>query len=206
MNRRCGLVLFSGGIDSTIATLSLAQQGNELTALSINYVGRPNLEILTARRLAKRLPFDDYWEVTIGTEELLTIPKYVSTQREGWIPYRNLMFWAIAAHKAVILDADFVAAGHDDADEANYSDVSKEFFGLLRRILRFNGCHDDTHELKMELPVRDLSIDSIKQLLRNGNEGLLYQTWSCWRDSSRPCGECIACKDRQQFLMKLSER
>ena len=67
MNGKRGLVLFSGGIDSTITTLALAQRGNGLTALSINYVGRPNQEALTARHLANYLPFDDYREVTLST-------------------------------------------------------------------------------------------------------------------------------------------
>lgn len=205
MNRKRGLVLFSGGIDSTITTLALAQRGYGLTALSINYVGRPNHEALAARHLANHLPFDDYREVTLSTEEPLTIPDYISTPREGWIPYRNLMFWAIAAHEAVILDVDFVAAGHDDIDEVDYSDASKEFFDILQQTLRFDGEHDNKRILKIELPVQELAIESIRQLLNDGNGQLLDQTWSCWRDGPRPCCECQACKSRHHFFLELAE-
>lgn len=205
MIKRRGLVLYSGGIDSTVATLALAQQGDDLIALSINYNGRPNSEILTARRLASNLPFNDYLEVTIETEDLLTIPKFLSTEREGWIPYRNLMFWAIAAHKANILEIDFVAAGHDDYDEVDYSDASREYFYLLQQILHFDGRHGNNCGLKMELPVRDLSNDSILLLLDGDNEKILDLTWSCWRDLPRPCLECQACKKRQQFLTEIGK-
>lgn len=198
-------MLFSGGVDSTIATLSLAKSGNVLTALSIDYFGRPKSEVFAARQLAARLPFDDYCEVTIGTGELLTIPEHKSTKREGWIPYRNIMFWAIAAHKAVKLGVDFIAAGHDEVDEVDYSDASKEYFSLLHNILRFDGSHNNMRELQMKLPAQNLSLESISQLLSDGSSEILDLTWSCWRDSPRPCGECLACRDRHQFLIDVAK-
>src|ERR1043166_7703226 len=126
--RRRGILLFSAGIDSTLAALILHKQGFELIALTIDYRDRPKGEIRATRALERELPFLTCVEVSLDTGgPLAKFPQRRGVD-QGWIPYRNLLFWSIAAHKALVVDAEFVAAGHDDDDGVTFSDASEDFF------------------------------------------------------------------------------
>lgn len=202
--KRRGVLLYSGGIDSTISSIILACKEVELIGLSINYPGRPRGELLAAKTISKMLPFSEFIEVSLSSNTLLTDPNYVSTSFEGWIPYRNLLFWSIAAHKAMLRNADFIAGGHCDDDEKVFTDASRDFFNKLADLLTFSGHNKFSHSLEIELPMFSLTDERLYAIINTGdNKELLYKTWSCWRDNAKPCQHCFACKEHRKFFNKL---
>lgn len=200
--RRRGILLFSGGIDSTLSALILNAQGVELIALTINYPGRPEGEIHATKAIQKELPFLMSVEVRLDTGgPLIKFPRGQNVD-QGWIPYRNLLFWAIAAHKAVMLDADFVAAGHDDDDGVAFTDASEEFFSGLSNILELTGTTRANQAVEIELPIYTASLDYL-QTISAQHPKVMEMTWSCWVDGTHPCMSCYACKERQEFFSGL---
>lgn len=194
-----GILLFSGGIDSTLAALMLAENKIKLIGLSINYTGRPNAEIEAAKKVSKYLPFSEYIEISINNKYLLTKSEYISTKYEGWIPYRNLLFWSIAANLAVLKDAKIIAAGHHSWDGKTFNDASNNFFKYFSQILKYNGNNNFQFPIEVELPLltsKERYIDDIAI----ANKDIVKKTWSCWRDKKKPCMICKACTERSKYF------
>lgn len=200
--RRRGILLFSGGIDSTLAALILLAQGVELIALTINYPGRPQGEILATEALEKELPFRMSVDVSLDTGGPLAKFPLRQSVDQGWIPYRNLLFWGIAAHKAVMVDADFVAAGHDDDDGVTFSDASEEFFSGLGELLKLTGSARAKQPVEIELPIYTASLEYLQEISAQ-HPKIMELTWSCWLDQTHPCLSCYACKEREKFVYGL---
>ena len=195
------LLLLSGGIDSTLAAVRLLAEGCEVAALSIDYPGRPAGEIAAARSVAGRLPFSKVLE---GTLEIRTAREAdpASPAMEGFVPYRNLLFWAYAAHKAYGIGASAVAAGHERLDGESYTDASPDFFRRLEEVLRYSGDPDGSRSVAARFPLLSMTHDEIAALAAEKIE-IVRLTWSCWRNGEAPCGECHACERRIQFLEPL---
>src|SRR5437867_3912241 len=115
-----GILLFSGGIDSTLAALILARKKVDLIGLSVVFKGRPFKEREVAKEISKHINFIDFYEITIDSQHSLTKAECISTKHEGWIPYRNLLFWTIGANQAVLNNANLIAAGHHAWDAQNF--------------------------------------------------------------------------------------
>jgi len=198
---RRGLLLFSGGIDSTLSAIILLDRGVELISLSVDYPGRPKGEIRATNAIRERLPFVQSVDVRLDTGGLLT--KFPSGQdiEKGWVPYRNLLFWAIAAHKAAMLDVGFVAAGHDLNDGVAFSDASQQFFNQLKRLLKLSG-RRSALSIDMELPLYRSSSQNLRRIAAR-NHSILNLTWSCWLRQNKPCMKCYACKERIEFFRGL---
>ena len=99
-----GVLLYSGGTDSTLLAHALIRRGKRLIGLSIDYPGRPAAEIAIAGRIAGRLGLAEH--LTIG----LDLPWHplrgeTGGLNEGWFPHRNLMFLGLALHVAEIRGA-----------------------------------------------------------------------------------------------------
>ncbi len=200
--RRRGVLLFSGGIDSTLAALILHAQGVELIALTINYPGRPQGEIRATRAIEKELSFLISVDVSLDTGGPLAKFPLRQSVDQGWIPYRNLLFWAIAAHKAVMLDANFVAAGHDDDDGVTFSDASEGFFTGLSKLLKLTGSTRAKQPVEIELPIYTARLEYLQEISAQHHK-IMDITWSCWRDEANPCMSCYACKEREDFFRGL---
>jgi len=199
---RRGIVLFSGGIDSTLATLILANEQTDLVGLSINYPGRPRGEVEAAKTLSRQLPLSKLIEVSIDIGTLVSAGGYVTNEMEGWIPYRNLLFWSLAAHKAKVLNLDFVAAGHHSTDGVTYDDATIHFFEMLQSILKYSGSTQQ-NSIQVELPLLWTSEERIDEYAI-ANKLVLRNSWSCWRDRSSPCMTCFACKERLAYIESIS--
>lgn len=191
-----GVLLFSGGIDSTLSALILREVGYEVMALSVNYRGRPAGEIQAAEVLRQKLLFSEVCDVRLDTGDILRKRPDSPGALEGWVPFRNLMFWSIAAHKAVMLNAAFVAGGHDFEDGTAFNDASSEFFKRLEAIFTHTG--NTTRGIQILLPLRKPDVDALR--LAKKHNSILELTWSCWIDGGRPCLKCYACKSRTKFL------
>jgi 7-cyano-7-deazaguanine synthase len=202
-NYKRGVLLFSGGIDSTLSAIVLLAQNIELISLSVDYPGRPMGEKRAIKALEKELAFSKSITMSIDTGSSLRKFEHKNGSDQGWIPYRNLLFWALAVHQAVMIDADFVAAGHDDDDAVAYSDASTEFFTKLEQILEFTGSEKFNRPVKVELPVYTAELAYLEKLARD-NYQIMSLTWSCWLNESVPCMECYACKERKTFLEGIS--
>lgn len=196
-----GLLLFSGGVDSTLTALHLTHRNLRVWALTIDYEGRPRGERRAVDQLIPHLSLSGVTRFTIGHQLKPPEPSERVGALEGWIPYRNLLFWSIAAHVAGTMGLGFVSAGHELSDGPDYSDASPRFFELLEPILQLTGRSSPQQGLKIELP---LLMGPESAAIEREHQALLRKTWSCWRDADTPCGSCYACQRRAAYFDSLA--
>jgi 7-cyano-7-deazaguanine synthase len=175
----------------------LRERGVDVHALSVMYDGRPGGEMRAAAALAAELGFASYHEMRLDGLAR-GAPGWVrdsAAHHEGLVPYRNLMFWSLAANRAAAVGADAVAAGHTRYDADSYDDAGPAFFETLAHSLRFSGLGTSGRAVGVVLPLAGLTPEEMTALLLRHRD-FLRRTWSCWRDGAAPCGACFACRER----------
>ncbi len=208
------LVLFSGGLDSTVClALAIEKYGAEnVTALSISYGQKHTKETKAAQEIAK------YYGVRLKTLDLALIfadsdcplliagkgdiPKetYAEQQMHSggkpvstYVPFRNGLFLSSAASIAISLDCGviFYGAHSDDAAGNAYPDCSKEFNDAINSAIYIGS----GNQLKVEAPfVSKTKADVVAEGIRLGVP--FEMTWSCYEGGEKPCGKCGTCRDR----------
>lgn len=194
---KSAVLLWSGGADSTLCAMLLRERGIAVHALSVHYAGRPAGEIAAAQALAAEMEFASAHEMRLdglamGPPAWLVDP---AAHHEGFVPYRNLVFWSLAANRAAAVGADAIAAGHTRYDAECYDDAGPAFFASLAAPLNHSGLGKGGRPVAVELPLALLSPQEMADLLLRHRE-FLRRTWSCWRDGTKPCGVCYACTER----------
>ena len=208
------LVLFSGGLDSTVClALAIEKYGAEnVTALSISYGQKHTKETKAAQKIAK------YYGVRLKTLDLALIfadsdcplliagkgdiPKetYAEQQMHSggkpvstYVPFRNGLFLSSAASIAISLDCGviFYGAHSDDAAGNAYPDCSREFNDAINSAIYIGS----GNQLKVEAPfVSKTKADVVAEGIRLGVP--FEMTWSCYEGGEKPCGKCGTCRDR----------
>ena len=196
------LLLFSGGIDSVLSWYALQQSGYRVATLTINYQGRPEGEVHACEHLLRTLDCGRTHSLTIDGWGRLggSLPGVHPNLRAGFIPHRNLVFWALAASIAVCNGYSTVAAGHTTEDAHYFNDSSHYFFERLQEIVSFAGATEV--RLRLLLPLSTLPDEGIG-LARTIPWLQLNRSWSCWADVPNPCQQCFACRERDEFLAQV---
>lgn len=201
MSTSRAIMLISGGIDSAVALWWARQQGWELVPLTFHSYRRASREVVAVRSLLTDLELDRLVEVAVPflreVDDLgqpLSNP-HLRNAPDGYIPARNLVYYAIAAHYAEIACATRIVGGHNRLDSRRYPDAGEPFFRGFNELCRRALYTGRKAELRVVLPLHGLTKTEI---LRKGLEmGVpLERTWSCYFDGEQPCGECVSCRER----------
>jgi len=197
------IVLLSGGIDSAVTLWWAKARGWDLRPLTFDYFGRPKREhgaitaltqevgIENARHV--ELPFlkevDDLRAQGIDNRLLLDSP-------EGYIPGRNLIFYALAGYYAELDAVRYIVGGHNGIDPESFPDASPKFFNFLNSVFHLSLWSYDKSPVQILVP---LSGKSKEEVVRLGLEMRVPfdVTWSCYWDRDVHCGTCESCKERR---------
>ena len=196
------LLLFSGGIDSVLSWHALRKSGYRVSTLTVNYHGRPEGEVHACEHLLRTLGCHRTHTLTIDGWGRLgaSLPGVNTNLRAGFIPHRNLVFWALAASIAVRNGYSTVAAGHTTEDAHYFNDSSRYFFERLREIVGLAGATEV--DLQLFLPLSALPDEGIG-LAKTIPWPQLIRSWSCWEDAPQPCQQCLACRERDEFFAQV---
>ena len=203
------LVLLSGGIDSAVSLWWARAKGWDVRPLTFHYHRRPPQEIVATRNLLEAsgigsirevdLPFlrevDDMRAGGLENPTLLESP-------EGYIPARNMVFYALAAYEAEPIGARWVIGGHNGSDPDSFPDASPKFFNFFNSMYRLGLWSYPSTPMQILLP---LSGKSKVDVVRLGLELKvpLGITWSCYWDRDRHCGKCASCIERNAAFRTL---
>lgn len=203
-----GLLLASGGMDSTVLAFDLANQNQNIIILFIDYGQHcKDKEYTTLKKLLPK-QFVDNIEVI----KVCDIYKYSKSRmiREAnlwkdevvaedlYLPYRNLLFISMASAFAQSLGIKTVYSAFINSNHAKEIDCSLKFFTELEALLREYG------SVEIKFPYRDLTkYDVAKRGLELGIA--IDETYSCQVNSKAPCGVCPNCVDRLNAINKLFE-
>jgi len=185
-------MLVSGGLDSVTGLYDFHARGHKITALGIDYGQRHVQELECARYHCHRLGVI-FTRLTISPLKGSTI-----TDGSGGVvvPNRNAVFLSHAVNIAVASGSDTVMYFPNKDDEVTFPDCRMSFVQIFNMMLHTSGVN-----VEVCAPYIDKSKWWIAGLSRNLGVDLA-QTWSCYRGGKEPCGECDACKKREEALVK----
>ncbi|MCK4846905.1 MAG: 7-cyano-7-deazaguanine synthase QueC [Deltaproteobacteria bacterium] len=200
---RLSIVLASGGLDSAVTTAIAAKEGR-VALLHANYG-----QLTEARELKAFNAIADFYDIkerlTIDIEHLrriggsaLTDPSIAVPTGDvdskavpvTYVPFRNAHFLASAVSWAEVLKADSIYIGAVEADSSGYPDCTREFFLAFQTAIN-TGTKPET-KITIKMPLIDMTKAEIVRLGVELNAPLEL-TWSCYKDSEVPCGNCDSC-------------
>lgn len=205
-----GVVLLSGGLDSTTVLAAATQAGYAVNALTFRYGQRHDVEITRAAAIAT------HWKVArhvvadidlrlFGGSALtddIAVPKDRDHGAIGegipvtYVPARNTIFLSFALAWAETLGAGDILIGVNALDYSGYPDCRPEY------IAAFEGMANLATKAGVEGGARTRILTPLMQLdkagiIRAGRAmGVDYaMTLSCYDPSptGEPCGRCDAC-------------
>lgn len=207
-----GVLLLSGGLDSTTVAAVARRRGYALTALTIDYGQRHRFELEAAARVAGALGVAEHVDIKIDlstfggsalTDEI-AVPKGRSEAEMAaeipvtYVPARNTVLLATALALAESRGVADLFVGVNAVDYSGYPDCRPEFvesFERLANLATAAGVQGDRRRLHAPL------IDLTKaEIIRWGLElGVDYAlTHTCYDPdvTGAACGECDACRLR----------
>ncbi len=200
------LVIYSGGLDSTVLLYDLHAAGHTLSALSVNYGQRHACELTQAAGICSRLGVPHQVADLSAIQPLLagsslTSPEIAvaeghyaeETMKSTVVPNRNMILLALATGHALSVGAEQVAYAAHSGDHAIYPDCRNAFADAMAQAMAL--C--DWQPIQLSRPYVNWSKADI---VRRGAElGVPFaETWSCYQGGSQHCGRCGTCIERRE--------
>jgi 7-cyano-7-deazaguanine synthase len=200
------VVVYSGGLDSTVLLHQLLADGDQVLALSVDYGQRHRVELEYARRLAEAVGIE--WRLAdlssvgqlLGGSSLTSPDVAVphghyaeQSMKQTVVANRNMIMLSVAAGWAISQRADRVAYAAHTGDHAIYPDCRPEFAEAVDRAIRLA----DWHEIHLVCPFVRLTKAQI--VARGAELGVDFaKTWSCYKGGAIHCGRCGTCFERRE--------
>ncbi len=200
------VIVYSGGLDSTVLLYHLRASGHELHALSIDYGQRHRCELDRAADLCEELgiphPTADLSAIhPLLAGSSLTSPEIEVAQghyteesmKSTVVPNRNMIFLALATGHALSIKAGQVAYAGHSGDHAIYPDCRNEFAEAMAAAIRIA----DWNPVELMRPFVDWTKADIVH--RGAELGVPFaRTWSCYKGGAQHCGRCGTCIERRE--------
>ena len=219
-----GLVVLSGGQDSTITALIARKECKKLHGITFDYGQMHKIEIKSAVKIAKLLNFKTHEVIKItnvlkSTSPLINkkkklekynfpeeIPKGIEST---FIPSRNILFLTIASNRAVLHGCKIIYAGVCEEDYGGYPDCRKIFIDSMQKSLGL-GISGSVKYIKIKTPLMKLTKqESVKIAVKNSKSmeefnKIFKETHTCYDGIKGGCGKCHACVLRDRGFKEAS--
>ncbi len=199
------IAIISGGMDSAVAAKMAQNLGYELIALHFNYLQRTETKELECfRKLCDSFNIEKKYEIDlpffaqIGASALTD--KSIDVPTNGieagipitYVPFRNGIFFSIAAAVAEKEGADTLILGAVEEDSSGYPDCTQDFQNKMQAAIQSG---TKAGNLKILTPVIELTkAQIVKKAVEIGVD--LSLTWSCYKNEEQACGVCDSCRLR----------
>lgn len=200
------VVVYSGGLDSTVLLAHLRAEGREVHAFTVNYGQRHAREIESAKAVCTHYGVPHRTadlralQQVFGENSLTDTSMQVAeghyteeTMKTTVVPNRNMILLAVAAARAIALKADTLAYAAHGGDHAIYPDCRPEFADAMDHAISIA----DWHRVRLERP---LVTWTKAEIVKRGAElGVPFAlTWSCYKGGDAHCGRCGTCIERRE--------
>lgn len=203
---KSSVVLFSGGLDSTVCLGLAAKEFDNVIALSFSYGQKHSKELLSARKIVESysnvehvvVEFDAaLWGGSSLTDGSLNIPLSVSKGiPPTYVPARNIIFLSFGLSVAEAKEAEAVYIGVNALDYSGYPDCRPEFIQAFRKVAELGQKRGvEGNAVRIMTPIIDMSkADIVRKAKEIGVP--LELTWSCYSGGEKPCAACDSCRLR----------
>jgi 7-cyano-7-deazaguanine synthase len=219
INHLNSVVLFSGGMDSTVSLYyrldRARREGGLVNILTFSYGQRHSNEVAYARMIVDRIQADDDYAHILGqfwVHKLLLaempgsllggepVVKYLTLEHaqaagerdNAFIPYRNLLFLTVAAQYAYRTGSGVITTGL----RGGFPDCTVEFERAVQVMLHLSV---PDFRVQIDTPTHRSREDTLKlaQTLP-GCMGAMRYTLTCFEGTTPPCGHCLPCLKRAE--------
>lgn len=204
MENKKALVVFSGGLDSTVAVYWALKNFKEVETLSFYYGSKHNeQEYKHALKTCDKLGLKntrinlDFINDCFKSDLLQNggeIPEGYYTaenMKSTVVPFRNGIMLSIAAGFAESVDCDVLVLGNHSGDHAIYPDCRESFIEGISKAI-YEGT---AKNIRVVSPFCNITKTDIVKL---GDElGVDFTlTYSCYKGKEKHCGKCGTCTER----------
>ena len=200
------VVLFSGGLDSTVLLAKLVADGRRVLAMGVDYGQRHRREIDSARAICAKFgveyrladlraiaPIFGKNSLTDGSVPVSQGAYDEAGMKTTVVPARNLILISLATAWAISEKCDTVAYAAHGGDHTIYPDCRPEFAEKLADVVRIS----DWHKVELERPFVSMTKSDIVAL--GAKVGAPFElTWSCYNGGEKHCGKCGTCIERRE--------
>ena len=208
------VILFSGGLDSTVTAAVAREEGYALYLLTIAYGQRHSIEITRARQIAEWLDAQEHKILELDLRAFggsaltgsLDVPLNRSPHDRNsgipvtYVPARNTIFLSLALAYAEVLYATKIFFGANIRDYSGYPDCRPEFVQAFMEVAR-RGTKLGVDGAEIEI-LTPLILMTKAEIIQRGKalHVPLHLTHSCYspREDGSPCGRCDSCHIRQE--------
>lgn len=199
------VLVYSGGLDSTVLLYEFRQQGHEVRCLSIDYGQRHRRELRAAESICRDLGVEHRiadlssirpllaGSALTGDAEVPAGHYKDESMKQTVVPNRNMIMLSVAIGWAVSSKCDAVAYAAHAGDHSIYPDCRPEFAEVMRRAAGL--C--DWHPVELLTPFVDRTKGDIVRI--GADLGVPFErTWSCYEGGQLHCGQCGTCVERRE--------
>ncbi|MBR4597459.1 MAG: 7-cyano-7-deazaguanine synthase QueC [Opitutales bacterium] len=204
------VIIYSGGLDSTVLLYKLASENALAEAVSINYGQRHAKELEFAFQNCKKLgvkfnlidlsSLNSVFGNSALTNQSIEVPDGEYARGNialTVVPNRNMIMLSIAAARAMALGCGGVAYAAHSGDHALYPDCTPEFAGALAKAIALA----DERKIELLRPFINMGKADIVKL--GAELGVDFSgTWSCYKGGKLHCGKCSTCRERRQAFIE----
>jgi 7-cyano-7-deazaguanine synthase len=226
IENKAAIVLFSGGMDSSVCLAWAMKRFSKVYALNIHYGQRHSIELHVAKLLMEYVPdvFYVLQNLSISlpltsslSDKNLDIKEnggYKDDKVEGglpntYVPGRNLAFLTQAFFTALFSGIFDIVTGVCQTDYSGYPDCREEFIKSLEE--SFNkAMPTELAKFKIHTPLMHINkSETLKMALEFGCLEMVKSSWSCYNpkhvgDSMYvQCEECPSCKLRSKAFLEV---
>jgi len=202
---RRGVILLSGGIDSSTVLAIAKAEGHEVYALSFDYHQRHDIELHSARMVASSLGVKKHLIISFDLREIggsaltanIDVPKSGPQSKSGrekpvppegrmsipvtYVPARNTIFLSFALGWAEVLEAENIFIGANAVDYSGYPDCRPEYLKAFESMANLATKASVTGKLRFVVRAPLMYMKKADIIRKGTSLGLDYAlTWSCY--------------------------
>ena len=209
------IVLVSGGMDSATLLWLAKKEFKDVYAISFDYGQKHKIELDFAKELAKLAEVKKHFIVEVPhlkgiegsalTDENIEVPSenYPDEPPITTVPMRNLNFLAIAASFADVYEIENIGIGIHSVDSP-YPDCRAEFASSAESVINASSVMVAKKKNRIKVYTPFLGMTKTDVLKLGLELGVPYEkTYSCYKGTIPPCGECATCQQREEAFESL---
>ena len=202
------ILVYSGGMDSTVLLYDLLAKGIKTSAVSFDYGSRHNHRELpmaeaicrgldVSHRIVSLAFIKDIFKSALlcSGDPIPDGPYDVSTMKQTVVPFRNAILMSIAAGYAESVGASEIVLASHGGDHAIYPDCRPAFNQAFAEAVRLG----TDNKVSVRFPYQNLDKRDIADLGRRLGVDFT-RTWTCYKGGEHHCGVCGACTERRYAL------
>lgn len=209
LSRIPAVVIYSGGLDSTVLLHHARHHHDQVSAVSFTYGQRHLKELDIAADNTEDLLMPHHFinlENVFGTGYFDNVEMKAYDEIEGipstWVPNRNTVFTSVAAAIAMREyrgSARIHVYCGIHAGDSKYPDTTTEWFYKMRDVL----WQSTTGQIVLQAP---FVYNTKRQIVEYAKDQLLLtreqveNSWSCYLGGETHCGNCATCRERNDAL------